>query len=143
MKKLLLVLAFFGIVQFTKGPKEGIQGQVFWLSGNQMPGPGKSISPQYGVTREIIVYKAATLNDVEQSDQFFNNVKTELVTKAMSKVDGSFKIKLPPGKYSVFTQEQKGLFGNMVDKDGCVSCVEVRPKKYAWMTITVDYEAAY
>ena len=143
MKKLLLVLAFFGIVQFSKGPKEGIQGQVFWLSGNQMPGPGKSISPQYGVTREIIVYKAATLNDVEQSDQFFNNVKTELVTKAMSKVDGSFKIKLPPGKYSVFTQEPKGLFGNMIDKDGCVSCVDVRPKKYSWMTITVDYEAAY
>ncbi len=143
MKKLLLVLAFFGIVQFTKGPKEGIQGQVFWLSGNQMPGPGKSISPQHGVTREIIVYKAATLKDVEQSDQFFNNVKTELVTKAMSKVDGSFKIKLPPGKYSVFTQEPKGLFANIIDKDGCVSCVEVRPKKYAWMIITVDYEAAY
>ena len=143
MKKLLLVLAFFGIVQFTKGPKEGIQGQVFWLSGNQMPGPGKSIPPQNGVAREIVVYKAVTLNDAEQSDQFFNNVKADLVTKAMSKPDGTFKIKLPPGKYSVFTQEQKGLFANIIDQDGCVSCVEVRPKKYTWMTITVDYEAAY
>ena len=143
MKKLLLVLAFFGILQFTKGPKEGIQGQVFWLSGNQMPGPGKAISPQYGVTREIIVYKAASLKDAEQSGPFFNNIKTELITKAMSKQDGSFKIKLPPGKYSVFTQEQNGLFANLIDKDGCVSCVEVRPKKYSWMTITVDYEAAY
>ena len=143
MKKLLLVLAFFGILQFTKGPKEGIQGQVFWLSGNQMPGPGKAISPQYGVTREIIVYKAASLKDAEQSGPFFNNIKTELITKAMSKQDGSFKIKLPPGKYSVFTQEQNGLFANIIDNDGCVSCVEVRPKKYSWMTITVDYEAAY
>ena len=143
MKKLLLVLAFFGIVQFTKGPKEGIEGQVFWLSGNQMPGPGKSISPQYGVIREILVYKAATLKEVDQSDQFFNNVRTELVAKAMSKVDGSFKIKLPPGRYSVFTQEPKGLFANIIDQDGCVNCVEVRPKKYSWMTITVDYEAAY
>lgn len=143
MKKLLLLLAFFGIVQFTKGPKEGIQGQVFWLSGNQMPGPGKSILPQHGVTREIIVYKAAMLKDVEQNGQFFSTVNTELVTKAVSKADGSFKIKLPPGKYSVFTQESKGLFANIIDQDGCVSCVEVRPKKYSWMTITVDYEAAY
>ena len=143
MKKLLLVLAFFGFVQFTKGPKEGIQGQVFWLSGNQMPGPGKSIPPQQGVTREIVVYKAAILQETEQTDQFFNNVKTELVAKAMSKPDGTFKIKLPPGKYSVFTQETKGLFANVIDKNGCVSCVEVRPKKYSWVAITVDYEAAY
>ena len=143
MKKLLLVLAFFGIVQFTKGPREGIQGQVFWLSGNQMPGPGKSIPPQQGVIREVVVYKAATLNDTEQNGQFFSNVKTELVTKAMSKVDGSFKIKLPPGRYSVFTREPKGLFANIIDQDGCISCVEVRPKKYSWMIITVDYEAAY
>lgn len=143
MKKLLLVLAFFGSIQFVKGPKEGIQGQVFWLSGNQMPGPGKSILPQQGVTREIVVYKATTLQDLEQEGTFFSNVKTELVTKATSKADGSFKIKLPPGKYSVFTQEQKGLFANIIDGDGCVSCIEVRPKKYTWMIITVDYEAAY
>ena len=143
MKKLFLVLAFFGIVQFTKGPKEGIQGQVFWVSGNQMPGPGKSIPPQQGVTREIVVYKAATLQDVEQKDLFFTSVKTELVTKAVSKSDGSFKIKLPPGRYSVFTQEQKGLFANIIDQNGCVSCVEVHPKKYSWVAITVDYEAAY
>lgn len=143
MKKLLLVLAFFGFVQFTKGPKEGIQGQVFWLSGNQMPGPGKSISPQYGVAREIVVYKAASLQDAVQSDQFFSDVKTELVTKVNTLPDGTFKIKLPPGKYSVFTQEAKGLFANMIGGDGCVSCVEVKPKKYTWTTITVDYEAAY
>jgi hypothetical protein len=143
MKKLFLILAFFGIVQFTKGPKEGIQGQVFWVSGNQMPGPGKSIPPEQGVTREIVVYKAATMQDVEQKDLFFTSVKTELVTKALSKSDGSFKIKLPPGRYSVFTQEQKGLFANIIDQNGCVSCVEVRPKKYSWVAITVDYEAAY
>jgi hypothetical protein len=143
MKKLFLILAFFGIVQFTKGPKEGIQGQVFWVSGNQMPGPGKAIAPQQGVTREVVVYKAATLQDVEQKDLFFTTVKTDLVTKTVSKSDGSFKIKLPPGKYSVFTQEPNGLFANIIDQNGCVSCVEVRPKKYSWVAITVDYEAAY
>jgi hypothetical protein len=143
MKKLFLLLAFFGIVQFTKGPRQGIQGQVFWVSGNQMPGPGKSIPAEQGITREILIYKAAMLQEVEQKDQFFNNVKTELVTNTLSKPDGSFKIKLPPGKYSIFTQEPEGLFANIIDQNGCVSCVEVRPKKYSWVVITVDYEAAY
>ena len=143
MKKLFLLLAFFGIVQFTKGPKEGIKGQVFWISGNQMPGPGKAIPPEQGVTREIVIYKETTLKDVDQKDQFFQEVKTELVTKTWSNVDGSFKIKLPPGKYSVFTQETKGLFANVIDQNGCINCVQVQPKKYAWVAITVDYEAAY
>ena len=143
MKKLLLVLAFFGIVQFTKGPREGIQGQVFWVSGNQMPGPGKAIPANQGVAREIVVYQAAMSQDVEQEGSFYTNVKTQLVTKAWSKEDGTFKIKLPPGRYSIFTQEQKGLFANIIDQNGCVGCVEVRPKKYSWVAITVDYEAAY
>ena len=143
MKKLLLLLAFFSIVQFTKAPKEGIKGQVFWLSGNQMPGPGKTIPPQLGAAREIVIYKATTLKDVEQKDQFFHEIKTDLVTKAWSKTDGSFKIKLAPGEYSVFTQEPSGLFANAIDKNGCISCVVVKPKKYSWMAITIDYEAVY
>ena len=143
MKKLFLLLAFFTLVQFTKGPKEGIKGQVFWISGNQMPGPGKTIPPQSGVIRELLIYKAATMKDVEQRDQFFHEIKTELVAKTWSKADGSFKIKLPAGEYSVFTQETKGLFANLIDNNGCISCVVVKPKKYSWVAITIDYEAAY
>jgi hypothetical protein len=143
MKKLVVVLAFLSVFHFAWSQREGIKGQVFWISGNQMPGPGNQVSPQQGVVRELLIYKAASLKDVVQSDQFYQEVKTELVGKVQSGPDGSFKVKLPPGEYSVFTQEQKGLFANGVDRNGCISCVTINPKKFSWITITVDYEAVY
>ena len=145
MKKLLFLLAFFSLVQFVGAPKEGIKGQIFWISGNQMPGPGKSTTAELGVARDVLIYKATTGNDVEQKDQFYQNIKTELVGRVRSSaVDGTFKIKVPPGEYSVFTQEPNGLlFGNTPDGKGCISCVVVKPKKFSWVALTVDYEAAY
>ncbi len=143
MKKLLTVLAFLSIYHCALSQKEGIKGQVFWISGDQLPGPGSQASPDQGTIREIFIYKAATLNDVDQKDEFFFEIKTELINKVMSAEDGSFKVKLPPGEYSLFTKEQKGLFANVIDHNGCVSCVNVSPKRYSWVTITIDYEATY
>ena len=143
MKKLLLLLAFFSLVQFTKAPKQGIMGEVLWLRSDQMSGPSKTIAPSLGVTREILVYKAAYLKDASQDGQFFKEIKSELVTKVWTKEDGTFKIKLPPGEYSVFTQEDKGLFANIIDKNGCINCVTVKPKKYSWVAISIDYDLSY
>lgn len=143
MKKLVAVLAFLSTFQCALSQREGIKGQVFWISGNQIPGPGNLVSPGHGVVREVVIYKAATLEDVVQNDNFFQEVKTELIGKILSRPDGSFKIKLPPGEYSLFTQEQKGLFANGIDQKGCISCLTIKPKNYSWITITVDYEAVY
>ena len=143
MKKLLLLLAFFSFVQFAAPPKEGIKGQVFWVSGDQMPGPGKSVSPQLGVVRDILIFKKLTVGDVNQNGQFIDVKDAEPVTTVRSNSDGTFKAKLPPGDYSVFTREPAGLFANIIDHDGCVNCITVKPKSFAWMSITIDYEASY
>jgi hypothetical protein len=124
--------------------REGIQGEVFWLSGNQMPGPGKVSSPQQGVVREIYIYEVTRLQDTEQAaDGFFSIVKTPLVTKTTSDPDGSFHVKLPPGEYSLFVKEAKGLFANLVNNDGKINSVLVKPKKYSYITIAIDYEAVF
>ena len=142
MKKLFIALAFLSVFHSAMSQREGIQGQVFWISSDQ-PGPRTQASPDQGTIREIFIYKATTLKDVSKQDQFFVEIKTELIDKVMSGHDGSFKIKLPPGEYSVFTKEQKGLFANLVDQNGCISCVQVTPKKYSWVTISIDYEASF
>lgn len=138
-----LILIFIGLIVEVGAQKQGIKGQVFWLSGNQMPGPGRESAPHLGIQREIHIYKPTTLADAEQQDGFFNEIKTEFVVKALTKADGRFKIKLPPGEYSVFTREPKGLFANLYDKDNRINIVLVKPKKFTWHVITVDYEAAY
>jgi hypothetical protein len=138
-----LILIFIGLIVEAEAQKQGIKGQVFWLSGNQMPSPDKQRSPHLGIQREIYIYKPTTLQDVEQQDGFFSEIKTELIAKIVTRDDGRFKVKLPPGEYSVFTKEPKGLFANLYDKNSRINIVEVKPKKYTWMVIAVDYEAAY
>jgi hypothetical protein len=126
--------------------KQGIRGQVFWLGGNQMPGPGPwnpARPPQQGIVREVHVYQVASLADVVVENNYYREVHTKLVATAVSGRDGYFRIKLPPGEYSVFTLEPKGLFANIFDTGNRINPVVVKPGKYTWVTITIDYEAAY
>lgn len=123
--------------------RQGIRGQVFWLSGNRMPGPGRSVTPGLGIKREIHVYEVATHEQAKQQDVFFSDIKTRLVATVMSDASGKFKVKLPPGKYSLFVKEPQGLFANLFSTSGEINPVVVEPKQFTWVSITVDYEAAY
>jgi hypothetical protein len=66
-----------------------------------------------------------------------------LLKKVKSKKDGSFCVKLAPGKYSVFVKEPKGLFANTFDVQGCIQCVTVKKGEFTKITIEVNYEAFY
>lgn len=143
MRTFFFLILLLHIQATSFGQKQGIQGQVFWVSGNQMPGPDKAVSAQQGTAREIYVYNAVTLPSTQRQDGFFQTIDAVLITQVMTEPDGTFKIKLPPGRYSLFTREEKGLFANLFDQNGCVNCVTVEPKKYSWVTITVDFEAVY
>lgn len=123
--------------------RQGIRGQVFWLSGNQMPGPGREFAPNLGISREILIYEVTGRADAVQHETFFSDIRTQLVAKVVSDNDGSFKVKLPPGRYSVFVKEPSGLFANLFNTSGEINPVVVEPKKFTWMSITVDYEAVY
>jgi hypothetical protein len=144
MKKWIFLFAVLLCAStFSRAQKQGISGKVFWLSGNQMPSPSLGATPQQGAAREIFIYKIATVNDATQNGNFFGDVKTELVGKTFSDYEGSFKIKLPPGEYSVLVKEPQGLFANSLDKDNKINAVVVKPGKFSWVTINIDYEAAY
>ena len=141
--KLLFVVLIFSTFHTLRAQQQGVNGQVFWIYGDQMPGPEKRANPMQGVVREIHVYELTTLADVDQGNGFFKKVYTRFVASTLSKEDGTFKIKLPPGKYSLFVKEEKGLYANLFDSDKNISPITVKPKQYSWMTITIDYEATY
>ena len=134
---------FFSLTAYAQKLKQGIRGQVYWTSGNQMPGPGVKPSPQLGVQREIFIYELVSLKDCEQKDGFFTSVSSRLITTALSKPDGAFKIKLPPGRYSVFVKEPKGLFANSFDKNSFINPITVIERRFAPVTILINYQAAY
>jgi len=111
-----------------------------------MPGPGPwnpTRPAQQGIVREVHVYQVAPPADVVVENNYYREVHTRLVATAVSGRDGYFRIKLPPGEYSVFTLEPKGLFANIFDTGNRINPVVVKPGKYTWVTITIDYEAAY
>lgn len=137
----VLIFVASSIAAFSQ--KQGLHGQVFWVSGNQMPGPESVLSPNQGTSREILIYEITSIKDVTQVGPFFRDVKTKLVATVQSKSDGTFKVKLLPGAYSVFTREKNGLYANLFDEKNNINPVQVKTGEYAWKTITIDYDAAY
>lgn len=123
--------------------KQGIKGKVVWVSGNQMPGPDKKETIPQGIKREIYIYEATTLSQTQQEGVFFSNITTKLIGKTRSRKNGKFCIKLPPGEYSVFVKEEKGLFANQFDVDNKVHPITIKKGEFLNLTIQVNYEAAY
>jgi hypothetical protein len=142
MKLLVLFLLLLCSLS-SYSQKQGVHGQVFWVSGNQMPGPESMLSPNQGAIREVLVYELTSFKDVTQVGPFFRDIKTKMVASVLSKADGTFKVKLAPGAYSVFTKEKNGLYANLFDTKTNINPVNVKAGEYAWKTITIDYEAAY
>ena len=140
---LLLMLIGMGPAQGQKKLKQGIEGKVFWIAGNQMPGPDRPPTPQVGVKREIFIYEKIRASEAELVNGFFVRVPSRLILQAESKTDGSFRVKLPPGEYSVLVKEPGGLYANLFDQDNFINPVSVKLKTFSWLTIAIDYEAAY
>ena len=96
------------------------------------------------IEREIYVYKATQLKDVERSGgSFYTSIHTPLIKKVKSKKDGSFRVLLPSGKYSLFIVEEEGFFANTFDGDNYINPVTVQPNKYTEIKIRVNYKAFY
>lgn len=122
---------------------QGLQGTVYWSEGNMMPGPGKDHQSKKGVEREVYVYKAVKSADTEREEQLFSTVNSELVGKVKTDDNGKFVISLAPGKYSVFTKEEGGLFASIFDGEGYINPVVVESNEVTEITIDINYKAAY
>ena len=127
----------------TIAQKQGIEGKVVWIEGNQMPGPGNTREKPKGVSREIHVYEATHQQDVKQVNGFYTDVKSKLVAIAQTNANGEFCIKLPPGEYSVFTKEPEGLFANLFDDQGRINTISVEKRRFTPVTIEINYKAVF
>ncbi|MFZ1808587.1 MAG: carboxypeptidase regulatory-like domain-containing protein [Cyclobacteriaceae bacterium] len=144
MREFLVLLIILLSACSSTQPRQGIKGQVLWVSGNQMPGPGSKKSSNHGVQRELHIYELTTIKEATMSsDGFFSGIKTKLVSTVTTKADGTFKLRLPVGEYSIFVKEDKGLFASRFDKNNAINPIIIKQKEFAWLPITVDYQAAY
>ncbi|MFT4031801.1 MAG: carboxypeptidase regulatory-like domain-containing protein [Siphonobacter sp.] len=139
---LLLCLVFQGQATNRK-KKSGIKGQITWKSGNQMPSPDRPISSGKGTKRTLWVYELTNQNQTDQQDGFYQAIRTKLVKKVVTDDQGNFKVCLPVGRYSLFTEEPKGLWANITDGQMNIYPVTVEKDKWTEANIEINYAAAF
>jgi len=125
--------------------QQGIQGKVLWEAGNQMPSPDAPQSGgRRGVERTVYIYELTNSSQATTADGVFHtNIQTKLVTQVKTDADGNFAIKLKPGRYSLFTKEEKGLYANLFDGEMNIFPVEVKEGEVTSVEFLINYNAFY
>ncbi len=141
----ILMLSLIPILSMAQKKSQGICGEVRWLEGNQMPGPGVKMNSGKPVVREIYIYNAVKLEQTTagESPAFVEKVNAKLVKRIKTPKDGTFSVALATGLYSIFTMEPDGLWANTYDGDGYINPVTVQPGEYTNIHILINYKAYY
>ncbi len=122
---------------------QGVYGKIFWLEGNQMPGPGRPPSQGEPVVRTIWVYPLLKAGELDRMEALFSKPDLEAIASTKSNDQGEFKLALPVGNYSILIQEEEGYFAGLFDGDNHVNPVTVESQKYSEFNIKIDYKASY
>ncbi|HNP94075.1 MAG TPA: hypothetical protein PKJ63_00555 [Cyclobacteriaceae bacterium] len=141
MKYHLFLILFLTICIPTFSQKTGVAGQLYW---NQPVSNSDHLDrtiPYSGIPLEIFIHELTTMAEVDLDDDKISKIYTPLVKRVFAKWNGSFKVKLPPGQYSIFVFYKNHYFGNLQDKKGNLSPAFVEHNKKSWVTITIDYSS--
>jgi hypothetical protein len=140
----LLVLTSFSPEnkQFCK--RQGLKGHVYLVSGNQMPSPDAPRTGTTGMKTTLYIYE---LTNTSQTDQeqgaFYRSITSRLVKEVNTDENGYFKVKLKPGRYSLFVKKGSLFYSNIYDEHSNIHPVEVNKGDWTEVNFKADYDAAY
>jgi hypothetical protein len=125
--------------------KQGLEGFVYRVSGNRMPSPNIKLPVPQGTKTTIYIFEQTNINQVDRKGQtaFYFAIRSKLVAQAVSDSSGHFSIRIPAGRYSLFTKKDTLYYANWFDKNNNIAPVEVLPGKMTKTEIRVDYDAVY
>jgi hypothetical protein len=124
---------------------QGIEGHVYFVTGNQMPSPDSKPSKPKGLKTTLYIYELTNLNQVKKQEHspFYLFIATKLLKRANSDKDGHFKVSMPAGQYSIFVKKDSLFFANWFDGNNNIAPVKVLPDSTSKINIKVDYSASY
>ncbi len=125
--------------------KQGIEGYVYRISGNQMPQPGIEPPPPPPFSTTVYIYEATNISEVIRVKQsaYYRSINKKLITTVQSDSTGHFAVELPVGSYSLFTKVKDLFYANMFDMYNNIALVKVDSAKTTAATIKVDAGAIY
>ncbi|MEO5564882.1 MAG: hypothetical protein ABIR18_15655 [Chitinophagaceae bacterium] len=141
----LFLLSAFKPAYDVSCRRSGIRGHVYIETGNRMPSPDQPrVAPQ-GIKTKLYVYELTNITQVVRQGMsaFYTQVPTKLIKEIETDDDGSFKVKLKPGKYSLFVKKENLFYSSMFDSENNIHPVEVKKGKMTEEVFKVNYNAVY
>ncbi|GAB2484124.1 carboxypeptidase regulatory-like domain-containing protein [Algoriphagus taiwanensis] len=126
---------------------QGITGTITWVEGNLMPrisesGDDAPKKPE-GIQRKLEVYPLVKISDMKMEDGLFVSLAVKPIAQVETDANGKYSLQLSPGRYSVFTVEEGGLFANIFDGEGNAMPVTVKEGEWTLVDIQINYKAVY
>ena len=140
---LMLVLLSSSTVFFCK--RGGIRGNIYRVQGNQMPSPDVPPPTPQPLQTTLYIYELTNISQVKKSAQasFYTSINSKAVKEVQSDKKGFFKVKLPPGQYSLFIKKDSLFYANLFDDKNNIAPITVKKGQYTTVDVKADYDAVY
>lgn len=137
----LLILSFLG----CGSAKVVVNGKVQRIMGNQMHSPDVQNEEPAGLETTVFFFEPTLMNmGMPTGEQgLFMMTNKKLVAKVLCKKDGSFSLKIKPGKYSVLLGKDGQFYSNISSLEGLINPVDVLKKGNKPLLLRADWGAIY
>lgn len=125
--------------------KQGIEGFIGKLTGNQMPSPDIPPAKPNPLATTIYIYALTNMKDVQKATNaaFYKQINTRLITTAQSDSTGKFLIGLPAGSYSLFIKKGNFFYANQFDEKNNIFPVTVDSMKLSKANFIDNSDASF
>ncbi len=122
-----------------------VSGKVQRVMGNQMPSPDLANEEPGGFSATVYFFEPTLMNMGQPTGEqgVFMMTDKKLVAKVLAEKDGSFKLKLKPGKYSVLLGKDGQYYSNVSDLEGLINPVEINKNNKKPIILRADWGAIY
>lgn len=138
---ILLMISILG----CGSAKVTINGKVQRVFGNQMPSPDVKNEEPIGFEATVFFFEPTLINmGMPTGEQgLFLMANKKLVAKVLCAKDGSFNLKIKPGKYSVLLGKDGQYYSNISSLDGLINPVDINKKENRALVLKADWGAIY
>jgi hypothetical protein len=141
-----VLVGLTGLIAFCPLKKQGIEGDVQILKGDQMPSPDLPLTGRgrpYACKLAIFEPTKTEATELQEQGPFYKKINTKLVAVVTTDSLGRFKVKLAPGLYSVFIQEGNLYYATIQDGDGTIGPAKVEKHQFTKLHLKMDAGATY
>lgn len=120
-------------------------GHISRVTGNQMPSPDLPPLSYAGYPTNVYFFKPISPQDARRMSVpgFFDRIGQPLVARVATDERGLFRLRLPPGRYSVLIGKDSLFYTNIIDGDGFLNPIVVASGRRMRLELKADWGANY